>query len=705
MSVGEAIDSVTGVGGLGDKLSEVLAGGASTGPKDVELVCKRGVNIDGETQEVKVPPSQEQSAEPPPLHDRQSIDFILFGRVHAMAAAAFTERGERLRDALMREAILLHTLIHDAATMQRELKTVRGAVGAAIAVASKLISGSAAAEPSPHYLDELLGKVVQVWDKLNQESISYKALYEAGAALHQQRLNFRAHLWRCLEYYIAALRQAKGVHGLLPTLPALGWTGAILEALPWIELLFKPLEVSLLAYFLMVVVHADTIEEACLAAAKQELTRKAAPTEGPSPQRFAIWFPEVPPGTTQRRRRDLEQRKKDLESDWQGLKGSLLSQPSDVLNKAQSMLHSFFAQDASRAPADKRELLDKLFLAMSQQRNAVPFILLDSFCAAAGVLPKCVETIRTCEGGKLDFLDAVRLLGHELGFSGQLIVGVFGLWFGQCGEVALLFLQELFYLLQRHGADTKIDEFYILPAVLDRLFEFLKDQLNKRVPQIFTMMRAASLDLQGGTLLSAEQLEQLLLAVANEKLRPVCCSMLSWTVSQLCEQLEALRGEAVNIAALTLEWFLGSLPLGAVVLARYLFFPLWPALLRALAEKVDPHLRVVMNLIAHHAGEADNALRMGVGMVRETQEVIQQLGSGVDLQNAKKFGQELGDIPLPVERYKQRRAQAAEDEADAEKKRLADKTPSFAGAKRVTAGRTLPVDPNDLPTAVAIAAS
>ena len=78
--------------------------------------------------------------------------------------------------------------------------------------------------------------------------------------------------------------------------------------------------------------------------------------------------------------------------------------------------------------------------------------------------------------------------------------------------------------------------------MLDRLFEFLKDQLNKRVPQIFTMMRAASLDLQGGTLLSAEQLEQLLLAVANEKLRPVCCSMLSWTVSQLCEQLEALRG-------------------------------------------------------------------------------------------------------------------------------------------------------------------
>mgnify|MGYP000216877038 CR=1 FL=1 len=77
-------------------------------------------------------------------HDGQSIDFILFGRVHAMAAAAFTERGERLRDALMREAILLHTLIHDAATMQRELKTVRGAVGAAIAVASKLISGSAA---------------------------------------------------------------------------------------------------------------------------------------------------------------------------------------------------------------------------------------------------------------------------------------------------------------------------------------------------------------------------------------------------------------------------------------------------------------------------------------------------------------------------------------------------------------------------------
>ncbi|RMX04253.1 hypothetical protein D8I35_15815 [Corticibacter populi] len=171
--------------------------------------------------------------------DRQ-LQFLHLCHAHRAEPGDFpggaTAQGTAMRDALVREAVLLHSFVRGTQNVLAKVKASKGAAGAMLDTAAALAGGSTQAAPGPEAFDALLASIRAAIDPVNQAGFGYPAIHAAGEALGQTADAYHA---QCKP----ALQAGQGGGAGLPSIPglsnALGKAGVpkVIEKVP--QWLFK----------------------------------------------------------------------------------------------------------------------------------------------------------------------------------------------------------------------------------------------------------------------------------------------------------------------------------------------------------------------------------------------------------------------------------------------------------------------------------
>ncbi|HVG37907.1 MAG TPA: hypothetical protein VM870_01400, partial [Pyrinomonadaceae bacterium] len=167
---------------------------------------------------------------PNPL-DTAPIEFTHYSLVHADDGKTFphnkftpvdggrgeppTGRAIMFRDALEREAIMLHGFLSSGKMVLAEYLKNQGMMGAAVEMVGGLLGGGPSKpKPDPAQLDTYMGKVEGAGAALKPAAIEYKPLHQASADLHQMRANLKQFNKSLREYYLEK-DEGKGPLGAL----------------------------------------------------------------------------------------------------------------------------------------------------------------------------------------------------------------------------------------------------------------------------------------------------------------------------------------------------------------------------------------------------------------------------------------------------------------------------------------------------------
>ena len=175
----------------------------------------------------RVPPASAQtpitSDMPPPSQSLKlaitpPLQFLNLCRTHDAVANKFpgraTSQGIAMRDALIREAVLLHSFANASKNVTAKAKADKGAAGAMLDTASSLLGGSTQSTPGPEAFDAVLSKLRSAADPVNQSSFDYLAIHQAGKALAEAA---DMHHQLCKK----AFKPAGGGGAGLPSIPGL----------------------------------------------------------------------------------------------------------------------------------------------------------------------------------------------------------------------------------------------------------------------------------------------------------------------------------------------------------------------------------------------------------------------------------------------------------------------------------------------------
>lgn len=294
-----AADSVAGegstLGGLIDDVAGKLGGGPGGTPSGTPYYYAREPLSDklGQPQKLFLKPTAMGSESLSSDENRGSrpmpIEFVHFGKVHADMNDEFAGKGppghgSGCRDALLREAILLHGFIRCA---RKVLQTnTQGAVGAMLETAGSLLgSGQKSGAVDPAQFTAIMAAVETAGKQLNADTIDYTALHQAGVDLHQARADF----WVLCA---SAFKPGAGGGGGLPSLPMPGGLGAVGAAGGFIadvpKYLFKVQDTYKAMFQAARTEYEAGIEEACRAFSIAAIRDLRTPT-------FSIWIDKDEP--------------------------------------------------------------------------------------------------------------------------------------------------------------------------------------------------------------------------------------------------------------------------------------------------------------------------------------------------------------------------------------------------------------------------
>jgi hypothetical protein len=155
------------------------------------------------------------------------IEYVHYSRIHADMSDNFDAgdppRGLAVRDGLLREAVLLHGFVISARDALADKMASNDASSKLLATAGSLLGGDRKhADAGPEVFDPLLDRIHAAVAPIAGASFTFAAVHQAGVDLHEVRSSFDA-------LYKTALKPGSGGGDALPSmskLPGVGSLGA-----------------------------------------------------------------------------------------------------------------------------------------------------------------------------------------------------------------------------------------------------------------------------------------------------------------------------------------------------------------------------------------------------------------------------------------------------------------------------------------------
>ncbi len=310
MGFGDLVSS--GLGGIADKASSLLGGGAP--PPAMEKAEAKFVDS-GPIDE----PSDTEGGAAAPDHDNkldtdQLIEFIHYGHAHRDDPKAFRHesfddtatapiktppgpRGIMFRDAVEREAVLRGGFVQSAIDLLTEIKKNTGGISDAVGALTSLAGGGKSSNTGtdPDSLKPYLSAITSAGGKVNTGSVLYPGVHDAGKNLQQAWANWNAFAAKMASDSNAGA--SPGMFGKLtdPLKDALGSTGIGDIITTITTVLFAMFDVYKGWYFVLREPWEPVIQEACYARGIEAIRKQYAPV-------FDIWSskpgpPPPKPGT------------------------------------------------------------------------------------------------------------------------------------------------------------------------------------------------------------------------------------------------------------------------------------------------------------------------------------------------------------------------------------------------------------------------
>ncbi|MDB5972320.1 MAG: hypothetical protein JWQ90_4770 [Hydrocarboniphaga sp.] len=190
----KAADKATNnpLGSALDAIAGGLSGSAGAGPAGIARFIDGGpIEIAKKPRTFPAPPDNPGANTPAksstPLNMDKPPQFLHLAYAHDDVGTLFpggvTSHGIAFRDALVREAVLLHSFAQGGKRVLAKNKESKGAAGALLGAASSLLGGAKQAAPGPEAFDPLFTQIRSATDPINQESFDYPVIHAAGLAL------------------------------------------------------------------------------------------------------------------------------------------------------------------------------------------------------------------------------------------------------------------------------------------------------------------------------------------------------------------------------------------------------------------------------------------------------------------------------------------------------------------------------------------
>lgn len=227
--VANPVQSATGPGSKPASTLDDLAGGLAGAPPPAAAPGNspyvEGRHLDekpGEPPSNHVEPDARDSDHGSAATDHSGLDrplaiqFIHYGFLHGSTSDRFAGsapcRGTAMRDALIRETVLLSGFAQGARHVMIE-HGQSGALGQAIATVGSLLGGSHSAPAGPAQFDPVIKQIDDAAQSININNVTYKDINAAGRKLHEA---YDAYASTCA----SALKPGGSGGGGLPSLPS-----------------------------------------------------------------------------------------------------------------------------------------------------------------------------------------------------------------------------------------------------------------------------------------------------------------------------------------------------------------------------------------------------------------------------------------------------------------------------------------------------
>lgn len=197
-SAGQAAKSATDAatdnpaGGLIDAVDSGLNPKAASGPAgSPHYLAGDALDTQDSDHSHAVKPTNlgegEQAAMHVPLNLKKPLQFVHLCYAHGDGSDNFPgespNHGIAMRDALIREDVLLYSFARGAQRVLEAAKTSKGAAGAMLDAASSLLGGGKSASGDPSSIDPILSKIRAAGDSVNVDAPAYPDIHAAGVKL------------------------------------------------------------------------------------------------------------------------------------------------------------------------------------------------------------------------------------------------------------------------------------------------------------------------------------------------------------------------------------------------------------------------------------------------------------------------------------------------------------------------------------------
>ncbi len=160
----------------------------------------------------------EQAPKHVPLNLKKPLQFVHLCHAHDDASDNFPGEspmhGIAMRDALIREDVLLYSFARGAQRVLEEAKKSKGAAGAMLEAAGSLLGGGKSSSGDPASIDPILSKIRAAGDSVNLDAPGYPEIHLAGTRLAEAWFAFG-------ETCKTALVPGQGGGAGLPSIPGL----------------------------------------------------------------------------------------------------------------------------------------------------------------------------------------------------------------------------------------------------------------------------------------------------------------------------------------------------------------------------------------------------------------------------------------------------------------------------------------------------
>jgi hypothetical protein len=628
------------VGGAIDKASSLLGGASGAAPTKGKAEFLQGEalgNIDDGAKGAVGPNvggTKPNALDLPPL-----IEFVHYGRAHDDSSRSFPDKGDKqgrarmFRDALEREAVLLHGFISSCQTVLQEYQDNRGLLGEIGQAVDKLV-GSGSTEPSPAELDAFKKAVETAGGSINKTEIKYPDIHKAGVDLHQARADFNAFAEKVKAHYLKPGESGPGA--ALTALP-----GVAKAALSVQKIIFKAFDIYLAMYLNARAEYEDGIEEASYKMTLKAIRETLAPT-------YPVWFPAPKPADKGDGTETKKSKSDPLSSAIQDVKDKVDEAEKDVKGAIEDVIGS--VDESVPAPGDEQfEAAFAVLLSggtkrigpgQTRERKKAPDLVVAAFKDIAGELPEfLVKPISEIAAANVEMLKAI------------------------------------YKKILKASAAAPISEELLLQTGREYLTQKVIAIVADLVPFLSILKSPDKLvDVQGMGV-SGKQVGDKGASLLDDAVGKQLEIIIDLAVKQLGAKLAEAQKAAADQNAVTMEIFLGRLPWLYALMVRNTFFPIWDLLVEKVFGSIAGPLGSAMSPIKSFLGDAKAVVGEAKKIYDKVNKAKDQLAQGVNQDNVDEF---IGGL--------------TGDAASGGPGGGGQSGPSFPGGKREVEGKGLPVD-------------